>query len=195
MNSTGRLMEVENGSHALYHCLLTASTQPWFFLNAPTLEADFLKTHLPSSLSLIVFLAGPHQQQWKLAESRQQRADEDCFKEELFSPNGNFLAENIPAVSHSPAFWKCIYNFSKEILLKHTAMRFTAAPASNVWVCANKKIKKKNKKEKTITNQNYFLKGRENVCHDHSFTWNWNQRFFCMQGHIPWPGQSAVAKL
>lgn len=57
------------------------------FLTALTLEADFQKTQLPSSLSLMVFLAGPHQQQWKLAESRQQRMDEDCFREELFSPN------------------------------------------------------------------------------------------------------------
>lgn len=36
---------------------------------------------------------------------------------------------------------------------------------------------KKNKKEKTFTNQNYFLKGRENVCHDHSF-WNWKSKIF-----------------
>lgn len=57
------------------------------FLTALTLEAEFQKTHHPPSLSLMVFLAGTHRQQWKLAESRQQRIDEDCFKEELFSLN------------------------------------------------------------------------------------------------------------
>lgn len=51
-------------------------------------------------------------------------------------------------------------------------MRFTAAPTPNVWVCANKKIKKKNQppnqsnKTQTknhTTNQKYFLKGMEKM--------------------------------
>lgn len=86
MNSNGRLMEMENGSHALYCYLLTAHTQLYFF-DCSNIKADFQKTHLPSSLSLMVFLAGPYQQQWKLAESRQQRIDEDCFRIELFPPH------------------------------------------------------------------------------------------------------------
>lgn len=132
------------------------------FLTALTLEADFQKTYLPS---LMVFLAGPHQQQWKLAESRQQRIDEDCFREELFSPNVT-PADNIPATRHRPAFWKFIQHFSKETLLKPTAIWFTAAPTPNVWVCANRTLKKKIKniqpaKQKTKTTwqtQNIFKK-------------------------------------
>lgn len=57
-------------------------------------------------------------------------------------------------------------------------MRFTAAPAPNVWVSANKTLQKKkfkntqpNKKPKPHDKPKVFLKrDGKNVCQDHSFT-------------------------
>lgn len=57
-------------------------------------------------------------------------------------------------------------------------------------LCKQKNKKKKqppNQSNKTqtknhTTNQKYFLRDGKNARQDHSFTWNWNQRFFSMQG-------------
>lgn len=69
-------MEVENDSHYLYHHLQLVNFLSHIFLNAVTLGADFQKSHLPSSLFLMISLAGPCHQPGKQVIHRKQTGED-----------------------------------------------------------------------------------------------------------------------
>lgn len=88
INSPGRLMEMENDSHALQHPLqLSVFLSPIFL----TSGANFQKTQPPPNLSLLISPAGTCQQpgQHTACRKRRERINEGCFRRERFSPRIN----------------------------------------------------------------------------------------------------------